>query len=1141
MDTTAAQEEKGACQKGQSGSPIPNDCCFPRDGAAMDLDHEIVAEAPCAVYSWGRGDLGALLQGDATEKDIEDSRVVLRNNRQVVDVATSLYHSAAVTSTGAVLCCGTNIEGQVDISVHDSEQDGKGNGELPVIMQPVIVESLQVQRIVEVSCGLLHTACLTSTHSVITFGGNESGQLGHSIGKLDHVKPRTMEGLDGLHKGVQVVCGDFFTLVRTLSLGVLACGASWCKGSKEDEPGRATLIKSFAGVSITDIAAGGSHCIALSAMGSVFSWGLSNHGQCGTVLHGKDAVQVMPMRIRVGEAGREHCIAAACGDNHTLLITKERVWGCGLNKHNQLGLGPDVREVKGGLSQVPLPAGLAGTIVSAACGIKHSMLLSDKGLVYTFGDNSSKQLGRKASSVDKDEPSSVEEKEEKEEKKAEELTAAAMGIGEVKFLRGKGVRRVVAGGEQSFALAAMAADQGNEPTITGGGLLSRQFSSIGVTKMNDLSTKGFLALISAARTGGDGPQRLAHVVQLYFSSPALLNMCFLRDVPSKCDHCAAGECNDDDSVVSPQRVFDIEGVEEAYRQLLGLGDGLVELLLSSMQHGLATMQEIPGHKHSGEVLVESYNWLLVMWQCPLLAARHSASSQLFLSICNIILGLPSKWHRCLMTVIRENYPPHIFTTRLVQPAHALLSHHLGIERGRGTAVPTSTLILSWLVRLNEMNDTLLVPYTTFCNDSICALPIESLFDDLLKWKALDSTAVRKEMRFCSYPFLLDVKVKRDLLRAEAQAGQRAAAEQAVSYDEMHNAFVFRPYHIIQVERENLLRHTLHQVAHTDPRELQKQLKVVFIGEEGVDEGGVRKEFFQLLISQLFDLDFGMFNTLEYSSDLWFSQGCTWSDEEYSLIGILLGLALYNNVLLDIHFPMAVYKKLLAQKLGLADLKDFDPGLLKGLQQLLDYMEDDLEDVFCQTFEVSWTSLGETHTHELVEGGKDKPVTQGNKKLYIQLYVHWLLTESVAQQFDSFARGFHRVMEGASLSLLRAEELELLLAGEPHLDMRELERGAKYEGYTTDSPTVKAFWEVVHELSLPEQQRFLAFTTGSMKAPLGGLGNLSILIQRAGPDSENLPSSHTCFNSLLLPDYGSKEKLKPKLGLALTEFQGFGLK
>lgn len=48
------------------------------------------------------------------------------------------------------------------------------------------------------------------------------------------------------------------------------------------------------------------------------------------------------------------------------------------------------------------------------------------------------------------------------------------------------------------------------------------------------------------------------------------------------------------------------------------------------------------------------------------------------------------------------------------------------------------------------------------------------------------------------------------------------------------------------------------------------------------------------------------------------------------------------------------------------------------------------------------------------------------------------------------------------------------------------------------------------------------------------------LQRAGPDSDKLPTAHTCFNALLLPEYGSRDKLRSKLLTAIQNAQGFGL-
>lgn len=107
-------------------------------------------------------------------------------------------------------------------------------------------------------------------------------------------------------------------------------------------------------------------------------------------------------------------------------------------------------------------------------------------------------------------------------------------------------------------------------------------------------------------------------------------------------------------------------------------------------------------------------------------------------------------------------------------------------------------------------------------------------------------------------------------------------------------------------------------------ELKKPLKVSFVGEEGVDEGGVRKEFFQLIVRQIFDVSFAMFTYSEQTRQFWFNPNSLENADEFQLIGTLIGLALYNSVILDVHFPLVVYKKLLGIEPNLEDLKELDP-------------------------------------------------------------------------------------------------------------------------------------------------------------------------------------------------------------------------
>lgn len=208
---------------------------------------------------------------------------------------------------------------------------------------------------------------------------------------------------------------------------------------------------------------------------------------------------------------------------------------------------------------------------------------------------------------------------------------------------------------------------------------------------------------------------------------------------------------------------------------------------------------------------------------------------------------------------------------------------------------------------------------------------------------------------------------------------------------------------------------------------------------------------------------------------------------------------------------------------------------------------DVEDIFCRTFTYEYeNSYGTKENVELIENGNNVYVTGENRELYVQKLTQYLLHDSVEQQFAQLKSGFFKVV-GSSILLecMRPDELELLMVGSQQLDFQALETRCEYIGeanWNKDHPTVKYFWEVVHNtLDFEEKQKLLEFVTGSSRAPIGGLGNLGLKIQRAGPDSDNLPTSHTCFNTLLLPEYSTKEKMQNRLTLALSECKGFGLK
>ena len=344
---------------------------------------------------------------------------------------------------------------------------------------------------------------------------------------------------------------------------------------------------------------------------------------------------------------------------------------------------------------------------------------------------------------------------------------------------------------------------------------------------------------------------------------------------------------------------------------------------------------------------------------------------------------------------------------------------------------------------------------------------------------------------------------------------------------------------ITIRRNNLIEDALNELSKNDIK-LQNPIKVKFIGEQGVDEGGVRKEFFLLFIRQIFDPNYGMFNYNEKTRFYWFNHYTFEPKIKYELIGIIFGLAIYNNIILDVKFPLTIYRKLLGIKPVLEDMKECDPELYKNLKFLKDTKDANLKDDLDTDFTVVDDKFGEKVIINLKPNGDKIQVDINNKDEYIDLYLDWYFNISIKDVFTSFERGFYRVFDRDLSKILSPEELELIICGTQILDFNELKRVCKYEEYTKDSETIKDFWDVLLTFNEEEKKKFLSFVTGCDRAPIDGLGSLPITISNGGTDKEQLPSAHTCFNNLILPDYKNKEKLRQKILNAINYSEGFGL-
>ncbi|XP_014868705.1 PREDICTED: NEDD4-like E3 ubiquitin-protein ligase WWP2 isoform X1 [Poecilia mexicana] len=357
-----------------------------------------------------------------------------------------------------------------------------------------------------------------------------------------------------------------------------------------------------------------------------------------------------------------------------------------------------------------------------------------------------------------------------------------------------------------------------------------------------------------------------------------------------------------------------------------------------------------------------------------------------------------------------------------------------------------------------------------------------------------------------------------------------------------------PSHVkISVSRQTLFEDSFQQIMNVKPYDLRRRLYIIMRGEEGLDYGGIAREWFFLLSHEVLN---PMYCLFEYAGKnnycLQINPASSINPDHltyFRFIGRFIAMALYHGKFIDTGFTLPFYKRMLDKKPTLKDLESIDPEFYNSIMWV---KENNLKDCgvelyFAQDMEI----LGKVSSHALKEGGEDELVTEENKEEYISLLTDWRFTRGVEEQTKAFLDGFNEVVPLEWLRYFDEKELELMLCGMQEIDLADWQKNTIYRHYTKNSKQIHWFWQVVKEMDNEKRIRLLQFVTGTCRLPVGGFTELigsngpqKFCIDRVGKETW-LPRSHTCFNRLDLPPYRSLEQLREKLLFAIEETEGFG--
>ncbi|KAJ4318971.1 NEDD4 E3 ubiquitin-protein ligase [Fusarium piperis] len=352
---------------------------------------------------------------------------------------------------------------------------------------------------------------------------------------------------------------------------------------------------------------------------------------------------------------------------------------------------------------------------------------------------------------------------------------------------------------------------------------------------------------------------------------------------------------------------------------------------------------------------------------------------------------------------------------------------------------------------------------------------------------------------------------------------------------------------IKVRRSHIFEDSFAEITRQSATDLKKRLMIKFDGEDGLDYGGLSREFFFLLSHEMFNPFYCLF---EYSAHdnytLQINPHSGINPEHlnyFKFIGRVVGLAIFHRRFLDAFFIGALYKMMLGKAVALADMEGVDADFHRSLQWMLD---NDISDgILEQTFSTEDERFGVMTTEDLIPNGRNIDVTNENKKEYVDLMVKWRIERRIAEQFQAFKEGFQELIPQDLINVFDERELELLIGGIAEIDVDDWKKHTDYRGYTESDEVVQNFWATVRSWDGEQKSRLLQFTTGTSRIPVNGFKDLQgsdgprrFTIEKAG-EITNLPKAHTCFNRLDLPAYKSLEMLQQKLTIAVEETMGFG--
>ena len=370
-----------------------------------------------------------------------------------------------------------------------------------------------------------------------------------------------------------------------------------------------------------------------------------------------------------------------------------------------------------------------------------------------------------------------------------------------------------------------------------------------------------------------------------------------------------------------------------------------------------------------------------------------------------------------------------------------------------------------------------------------------------------------------------------------------------------------------ISRKNIFDESYNQFMTSTELNLHRNIQIYFIEEVAHDAGGVEREWYSTIFKEIFSEKKKFFYKIETKSE---AKGTFFisneinenysekKDKYYSFIGVLFAKALLDKILIPYKLNPIILKFFIFSNdttaninsiFNLDDIKYYDLEIYNSLNHLLTTNLDNNEDIFF-VWNINCKEI------ELIDNGKNILVKNNNKQLFINKVIELICYKSIEIELNSLKEGFATLIPFNYIKIFNIEELSFVLSGQSIINLKDWKLNTVYKGDLKEkSQVIQFFWEVLSELNNEQLLLFYKFCTGSIGIPVDGFSSISgprnkIMkftiesIKKKDNNNEKcnkLITAQTCFNSIILPEYKTKEEMKKAIYIILeNDTNYFGL-